>query len=339
MARARTTIADVARKAGVSSATVSMILSGRPDTRFAQETHRKVHEAAAALSYRPNIAAQSLRTDRSNSIAFISDHVATTRFANGLIRGALKASAQAGQMMMVMETGGKPGQEERAIDAVLDRRVDGIIFASMRARQVTLPKAPLDIPMVILNGTSLQCPASVLPDEEKGGRDAIALLSGASMLEHVALIGHEPNAEAGYFRSIPIQRRINGIRAAMAEANASFSQEVSVWEWEPANGYDAAMKVLLGKDRPQALLCLNDRLAFGAYQACGELGIRVPDDLSIVSFDNDELAAYLRPGLTTIALPHDAMGVRAVARVLEPAVGEELVPMPIIARGSVKARD
>lgn len=338
MARGRTTIADVARKAGVSSATVSMILSGRPDTRFSQETHRKVHEAAAELSYRPNIAAQSLRTDRSHAIAFISDHVATTRFANGLIRGALKASAQAGQMLMVIETGGQAGQEARAIDAALDRQVDGIIVASMRAREITLPKAPPDIPMVILNGTSLQCPASVLPDEEQGGRDAVALLKRAGLLGSVALIGHEPTAEVGLFRSIPIQRRIDGIRTAMAASGARFVHEMSIWEWEPSHGYDAAMTVLRGPDRPKALLCLNDRLAFGAYQACSDLGITVPGDLSIVSFDNDELAAYLRPGLTTIALPHDAMGARAVARVLKPAVGEELVPMPVIERGSIAPR-
>ncbi|WP_373356309.1 LacI family DNA-binding transcriptional regulator [Pseudoroseicyclus sp. CXY001] len=336
MAKGRTTMADVARRAGVSSATVSMILSGRPDTRFSQETHARVHQAAAELSYRPNAAARALRTDRSHALAFISDHVATTRFANGLIRGALKGSARAGQMLMVMETGGVPEREALAIDSALDRQIDGIIFASMRAREITLPKTPPAIPMVVLNGTSSQCPSWVLPDEEGGGREAVRLLAEAGVAGEVALIGINEEEERGLFRSLPIQRRLAGIRAGMAERGLAFAHEVSIWEWEPARGFEAVAALLASGDRPSALLCLNDRLAFGAYQACAEAGVRVPEDLSIVSFDNDELAAYLRPGLTTIALPHDRMGELAVDRVLAQSQGEELVPMPAVVRGSIR---
>jgi LacI family transcriptional regulator len=112
-----------------------------------------------------------------------------------------------------------------------------------------------------------------------------------------------------------------------------------VWLWEPDEGYEATRKLLRRKDRPQAIVAMNDRLAFGAYQAASEAGLRIPDDLSIVSFDNDELAAYLRPGLTTVALPHEAMGARSVELLLHPGpAGEELIPMPVIERASVAAR-
>src|SRR5690349_23523849 len=87
----RVTLADVARLAGLSTSAASMILTGRPDTRLSAEAHSRVHAAAASLGYRPNVAARSLRTDKSRTIAFISDYVATTRFASGLIRGALAA--------------------------------------------------------------------------------------------------------------------------------------------------------------------------------------------------------------------------------------------------------
>jgi LacI family transcriptional regulator len=88
----------------------------------------------------------------------------------------------------------------------------------------------------------------------------------------------------------------------------------------------------------RAFLCMNDRLAFGAYQAISEAGLRVPDDISLVSFDNDEIASYLRPGLTTVALPHEEMGRLSVELLLAGgSAGEHLVPMPIIARGSVRA--
>ena len=87
-----------------------------------------------------------------------------------------------------------------------------------------------------------------------------------------------------------------------------------------------------------ALLCLNDRLAFGAYQALAEAGLRIPEDVSVVSFDDDEIASYLRPGLTTIALPHDEMGRRAVESLLSPSEAEGmLIPMPVIRRNSIRS--
>src|SRR3569832_2210193 len=106
-AKARVTLADVARVAGLSRTAASMILTGRPDTRLSAEAHAKVMAAAQQLAYRPNVAARSLRSDRTRSIAFISEVVATTRFARGLIRGALLAAEQAYHVMLVLETGGE----------------------------------------------------------------------------------------------------------------------------------------------------------------------------------------------------------------------------------------
>ena len=113
--------------------------------------------------------------------------------------------------------------------------------------------------------------------------------------------------------------------------------ELSCWNWEPAHGYDLTRKLLKTK-RPKALLCLNDRLAFGAYQALGEAGITVPEDIALVSFDNDELASYLRPGLTTIGLPHEEMGRKAVELMLGGIGAAQLVEMPVIERGSLPRR-
>ncbi|MNT78077.1 Ribose operon repressor [compost metagenome] len=97
---------------------------------------------------------------------------------------------------------------------------------------------------------------------------------------------------------------------------------------------------LLKSRRPRALLCLNDRLAFGAYQALAEAGLGIPDDVALVSFDNDEIASYLRPGLTTIGLPHEDMGHRAVDLLLgaTEATDANLMPMPVVVRGSLPTR-
>jgi LacI family transcriptional regulator len=335
----RVTLADVARRAGLSTAAASMILNGRPDTRLSADAHARVHAAAAELGYRPNLAARGLRTDRTLTIGFISDVVATTRFASGLIKGALEAAEEAGHVVLVLETGGEPARESRAIEAVLDRQVDGIIFATMRARELFIPDLPSSTRAVMLNATNARHPTSVLPDEEQGGRDAVRLLIAAGHREGIALIGQNDEAERDMFRSTTVTRRIFGIRDEMAREGLEFLAEESSWDWEPNYGYEITARILDQGLPVKALLCLNDRLAFGAYQALLERGVRVPDDISIVSFDNDELASYLRPGLTTIGLPHIEMGRRAVQLLLnDTEPNQVLVPMPIIQRGSITSR-
>ena len=140
-----------------------MILTGRPDTRLSAEAHAKVHEAATQLGYRPNVAARALRTDKSRLIAFISDYVATTRFASGLIRGALAAAEEARHVMLVLETGGDPAREIQAVQAALDRQVDGLIFAAMRAREVFVPDIAINAPVVMLPCQS--CPMNTRAGE------------------------------------------------------------------------------------------------------------------------------------------------------------------------------
>ncbi|MBO9627295.1 MAG: LacI family DNA-binding transcriptional regulator [Microbacterium sp.] len=338
MSSRRVTLADVARLAGLSPTSASMILNGRPNTRLSQEAHDRVFDAARTLGYRPNVAARGLRTEKTLTIGFISDVVATTRFASGLIKGALEAAEAARHVMLVLETGGDPAREAEAVAAVLDRQVDGIIFASMRARQFFVPDIPEGTGVVMLNATNDRHPACVLPDEYAGGRRAVELL-----VEHghrtIALIGQSDEAEREVFRSETVSRRVAGIRDAMAEHGLAFVAEESIWLWEPDKGYQATRSLVSRRGDVSALLCMNDRLAFGAYQALTELGRAIPDDVSIVSFDNDEIAAYLRPGLTTVALPHEAMGRRAVELLLAGASGgETLIDMPVIRRSSIADR-
>jgi LacI family transcriptional regulator len=335
----RVTLADVARRAGLSVSAASMILNGRPDTRLSQDAHDRVHAAAAELGYRPNVAARGLKTDKTHTIAFISDVVATTRFASGLIKGALTAAESASHVMMVLETGGEPKRETEAIGAALDRQVDGIVFATMRARELFLPEIQVETPVVMLNATNARFPHAVLPDEYGGGRTAVRALTGAGLREGIALLGQSDAKEKGLFRSATVAQRVAGIRDTMAEEGLEFVSETSVWLWEPNEGYEATRRLLRQKTRPAAILSMNDRLAFGAYQAAAEAGLRIPEDLSIVSFDNDELAAYLRPGLTTVALPHEAMGARSVELLLHPGPAvEELIEMPLMVRDSIQAR-
>lgn len=336
MSSKRATLADVARLAGLSTTAASMILNGRPDTRLSQDAHDRVNAAAQALGYRPNVAARGLRTDKTLTIGFISDVVATTRFASGLIKGALAAAEGAGHVVLVLETGGDPARETGAIAAVLDRQVDGIIFATMRARELFVPNLPSGTAVVMLNATNAQHTTSVLPDEYAGGAQAVQILVDHGHRDGIVLLGQNDEVERDVFRSATVARRVAGIRSSMATHGLEFVAEESIWLWEPDEGYKATRQLLERGEDVRALLCMNDRIAFGAYQALAEAGLSVPHDISIVSFDNDELAAYLRPGLTTVALPHEAMGRRAVELLLTPtSEGETLVPMPVVMRDSV----
>ncbi|MFF2823262.1 LacI family DNA-binding transcriptional regulator [Arthrobacter koreensis] len=337
MPRKRVTLADVAERAGLSRTAASMILNGRPDTRLSKEAHERVHAAAAELGYRPNVAARGLRTDKTRTIGFISDTVATTRFASGLIKGALAASENADHVMLVLETGGDPRREQRAINAVLDRQVDGIIFAAMRARELYLPELPSGTSVVMLNATNPHHSRAVLPHELLGGRRAVDHLVSRGITDGIVLIGQSDSEEQRLFRSATVEQRVIGIRTAMAEHKLTFAAEVSSWDWEPKHGYVMTKGVIKNHRNLKALICMNDRLAFGAYQALSEAGLDVPGDVSVIGFDNDEVAAYLRPGLTTVALPHEAMGCAAVDLLLADTAAEPMfIPMPLIERESVQ---
>lgn len=337
MAKKRVTLADVAREAGLSISAASMILNRKPETGLSKDAHERVFAAAEALHYRPNVAARGLRTDKTRTIGFISDQIATTRFAGGLIKGALTAAEAARHVVLLLETGGDPAREAEAVDAVLDRQVDGIIFASMRSREFYVPELPASTSVVMLNATNSQHPASILPDEYAGGRAAVELLHAHGYRDGIALIGQNDEVERDRFRSATVAERVAGIRDAMTEKGLAFVAEESIPDWEPEHGHRAVADLLARRDDIRLLLCLNDRMAFGAYQAVAEAGLSIPGDVAVVSFDDDELAAYLRPGLTTVALPHEEMGRRAVELLLSGAPGERvLVPMPLVERASTR---
>jgi len=332
----RVTLHDVARVSGFSVSAVSMILNDRPGSRLSDDARVKVKAAAEALGYRPNIAARSLRTDRTHTIGFISDVVASTRYASGLIRGALDAAGLAGHVVLVAETIGDPDREAESVAAMLDRQIDGIIFASMRAREISITGVPRQVPVVVLNATTEQYPRSVTPDEIGGGEKAIRHLIEMGHSEGIVILGAVGSNQDSALHSKFVLNRMEGIRRAMRNAGIEFISEASFSLWEPKDGYLAAKREL-SKNLPiTAFLCMNDRVAFGAYQAIAESGLRVAKDISVLSFDNDELAGYLQPGLSTVGLPYKEMGIMAVKALLEDYPDEEhLIDMPLIQRGSV----
>jgi LacI family transcriptional regulator len=335
MSERRVTLADVARLAGLSPSAASLILNDRPGTRLSLDATRRVRQAAAELGYRPNVAARGLRTAQTNTIGFISDGVAVSRFATGLIRGALLAADAASHVLLVTETASDRDREASAIVAVLDRQVDGIIFAAARAREIALPSVTAGTRVVLLNVTSENVTSSVQPDEFQGGRTAVAALADAGHRGGIVLVGQDTMRTGDRYRSPNIESRVSGVFAEMQARGLTFDRQIPVDVWTPDEAHEAVSHYLAEGGRPRCVLVLNDPMAFGVYRALADAGLRVPGDVSVVSFDNDELAEFLWPRLTTVALPHEAMGAAAVDLLLSGTEGLQLIPMPLVVRDSL----
>jgi LacI family transcriptional regulator len=335
--RKRPTLADVAKDAGLSVSSASLILNEIPDSGLSEDAKKRVFESAEKLGYRPNKLAKALKTDVTGTIAFVSDSVVTTRFASGLIKGALKAASISEQVLLVLETMGTEDGMTRSIETALDHQVDAIIIAAMQAKAIRLPKIPKSTKVVLLNATNPNYPTSILPDEYQGGCSAMNLLVEAGFSKNIALIGKNVDVEHNSYKSVTVAKRSAGIRDVCKTNEIKFRSEVVCENWEPADGYSAVRNLLESDKKVEALLCMNDRLAIGAYRAVNEMGLRIPEDISIVSFDHDDFGELLRPSLTTVGLPHEKMGEKAVLLANSPDTDAEvLVPMPLYLGGSVR---
>ena len=333
----RPTLADVAKDAGLSTSAASLILNEIPGSGLSEDARKRVIDSALKLGYRPNRLAKALKADVTGTIGFVSDSVVTTRFASGLINGALKAASIADQVMLVLETMGTEDGMRRSIETALDHQVDAIIIAAMQAKTIRLPKIPKSTKVILLNSINPNYNSTILPDEYQGGSSAMNVLIEAGFSKNIALIGKNAEVETNSYKSVTVVKRTAGIRDVCEKNQIKFRSEVVCENWEPADGYSAVRNLLESDKKVEALLCMNDRLAIGAYRAIREMGLRIPEDISIVSFDHDDFVELLRPTLTTVGLPYEKMGEKAVlmANSSEDEAGV-LVPMPLFIGGSVR---
>ncbi|MGW3721789.1 LacI family DNA-binding transcriptional regulator [Streptomyces sp. NPDC005133] len=340
MSERRVTMADVARKAGVSPTTASFALSGRTDMRISEASRERVLEAARELGYRPNVTARSLRTKSTQTIGFVSDRITTTPFAGDVIRGAMEAARQKDHLLFITEAGGDRAAESSLVHALLDRQVDAVVYASMFTRYVTPPKELFGRRVVLLNclAPGFDAP-SVVPDEFKAGRDAARALLAAGHTEGIWAIGGHQAVPATPEGIVAGNERMRGLEEVLREGGARLEGVVEC-DWDTLDGHREVSALLAAGHRPRALVCLADRVSFGAYQALGEAGLSVPRDVSVISFDDQDIASVLRPALTTLRLPHYQLGHLAMELILRPGPLEAVVhrvPMPLQSRASLAA--
>jgi LacI family transcriptional regulator len=325
-------MADVGRLAGVSPTTVSFVINNRTDAGISPETRKLVLEAIELLGYRPNRAAQGLRTRRTHTIGLVTDLVAVTPHGGRTISGAHDVARKHDSLLLIVNS--NPKLVHAAVDDLLDRQVDGIVFAAEGTGVMTPPEAVRQVPTVLVNcfspGNTLPC---VLPDEERGGREATELLLAA---------GHRAIAFITGFRGAWATRaRLKGYFTALRNAGIPRDDDwVLTGNFRTDSGYELTRALLARRDRPTAIFCGNDRMAMGAYQAVAEAGLRVPEDMSIVGYDDQEdLAAELRPPLTTLRLPYYEMGRWALEQIFAGTVPtlppRTYQPCPVVIRGSV----
>jgi LacI family transcriptional regulator len=329
----RVMLADVAAEAGVSATTASYILNGRAaQMRIAPETDERVRAAAARLGYRPNRSARSLRTRRTATIGLVSDQIAGEQYGSSMLTGASLAARELDHLVVMGESGGDADLERLLLEEMRERDVDGVVYATRTARTIHLPDALRGVRSVLLNcedpGEDVPC---VMPDDQGGGRLAAATLLDAG-IDDVWVMGEDPvpAATAG-------NRRMLGIKAEMESRGVALGGVVAC-DWSVAQGFEATSRWLAHGGSAQGLICMNDRLAMGTYQALAEVGLRVPDDVSVVSFDGSALAGWLRPVLTSVELPFPQLGALAVRRLLDADDRGGTVSVPMVVRhgGSVR---
>lgn len=328
---------DVAALAGVSRATVSAVLNEAPRIRIAEATRRRVWAAAEELGFRPHHMARGLRAGRSDTMGLVTSQIATTPYAVAIIKGAQEAAFRHGKMLLIIDTDGATDLADEAIARLIGWRVEGLVIATDYHREIPAPSHLDATPTVLVNcfSTDPALPA-IVPDERQGGRLATETLLAA---------GHRRIGFVNGPRGFPASAgRLWGYRDAHRAAGIPIDPRLTrSGNWWQESGAAAANALLDLDDPPTALFCANDWMAMGAYDAIKERGLRIPEDVAVIGFDNRvEVAAHLRPTLCTVALPYAEMGAGAIELLLAeqplPRGLRQRVPCPLVPRGSFATR-
>ena len=304
------TIADVARRARVSTATVSRVLSGRMAAR--PETRARVLAAARDLDYRPSGIARSLKLRHTQTLGLIVTDIENPFFPQ-LVRAVEDAARSHGHALLLCNAVDDPEREAAYLDLLVDRRVDGVVIAarSLGARHVEWLKRTT-LPVVLVNAPAppgVELP-SISSNNVAGGRLAARHLLGLGHRRIGVLSVGKRNPDAA--------ERLAGVRSAMRAAGAGATVAVTRAAGAGvADGETAMLELLRDAPNVTAVVAYNDLMAIGAMRAVRASGRRVPDDLSVVGFDDVEVAAYVDPPLTTIRQSTSEMGRWAVERLAE----------------------
>lgn len=352
----RPTMTDVAKAAGVSQSTVSMVLNNVSGARLSDATRANVLSIAVELGYRlprrDNGPGPALRgtegpdsAPRRNLIGYLVDEISTSPHPVVSVDGARDAAWEHDCVLSVCVTRSNADQEAAAIAALTAHpQLLGIVYSTIFTRAAQLPEALRDVPTVLLNchDEHGRLP-TIVPGEVGGGHAATEHLIAAGH-SRIGFINGEPWMEAA-------KDRLKGYRRALATADLPFDPAlVRDGDWMSSTGFDGTLALMALPRPPSAIFCANDLMAIGALEALAKLGKRVPEDVSVIGYDDQEMSRHTHPPLTTMVLPNYEMGRAAVEALLAEAAASDStrrgsrrtltkIDCPLVVRETVRRRD
>ncbi len=335
----RVSMADVAARAGVSGQTVSRVVNASPQVE--PSTRARVEAAMAELGYRPHRAARALRTGRTQTIGLVVSTLATVGNSR-MLQAVADAAARRGYALTVVTLGADAGIAA-AFDGLREQGVDGVVVLNEASALAQDAPAPADLELVVVDAP---VDANVSPGFGRGVSIGFSIVQsdhaagGRRATEHLLSLGHRTvHLVAGPQTSFASAERERGWRLALGQAGAE-EPRIIRGDWTAASGHRAA-ETFASDPAVTAVFAANDQMALGVIRALAEAGRRVPEDVSVVGFDDIADAADYRPPLTTIRQDFDLLGERAVAA-LTGAIedgrrGIDTVPTSLVVRASTAA--
>jgi LacI family transcriptional regulator len=304
---------DVAKAAAVSQSTVSMVLNGVTGARLSAATRARVLEMAAGLGYRLPRSEMGLPRwpQVRNVIGYLVDEISTSPHPVVSVDGARDAAWDQGCVLQVAVTRNNPDQEAAAVQSLMaNPALLGIVYSTIFTREVQAPALLSQLPTVLLNCHDADKRYSaVLPGEVNGGHTATEYLIQQGHTR-IGFINGETWMEAA-------QDRLKGYRRALATADLPFDPALVLdGDWMSGTGFEGTLRLMQLPHPPTAIFCANDLMALGALEALKQKGLRVPEDVSVFGYDDQEISRHTQPPLTTLVLPSYEMGQVAVEQLL-----------------------
>ncbi len=311
------TLKDVARRAGVHSATASRALNPQTRLLVSEETANRVLAAAAELGYRPNAVARSLRTRRSHTVGLLIPDLNNPLFPP-IVRGLEDRLDADGYVALIGNTDGDDERERKVFEQMRARHVDGYVFATAHLHSPLLAEAAqAGLPVVLMNriAENYSFP-SVTVDNERGVRMVISHLTSLGH-RRIACIAGPQDVSTGLARYRGFQSAMAAAGLQVPPVQVAFASAFTIEE-----GYRCAREILAAGGDSTAVAAGNDMLAVGCYQALEEAGLSCPREVSVVGFNDMPFIDMLRPPLTTVAFPHYQVGTEAAQLLIERLSGQ-----------------
>lgn len=325
------TIKDVALRAGVSVTTVSHVVN---DTRHVSAKGReRVELAIRELGYVPNAMARSLKSNTTSTLGMLIPNSSNPYFAE-IVRIVEDRCFGAGYTLVLCNTDDEPRRQSVYLQVLAERRIDGLIVVSTGDDDSLVTQLQgLRIPTVLVDREIADPSCDLVETAHMQG--------GLLAVRHLLSLGHKRIAcIGGPVGVMPSEQRIEGWRIALAENGATPNTDALLWRggFTSQGGYEAMHAILRTEQPPSAVFVCNDLMAIGALRAAHESGVHVPDELSIVGFDDIELSAYTSPPLTTVAQPKERIGALAVDMLLERVGGKRRDARKVVLQPELRVR-